>query len=96
VQVARKTKIIKIIPRNRTFKLYADKIVAVVKSPIPNAGNTVRYGYAGKACATSKAINADNAAPYGKAGKAGATSKSVNLNAGNAVRNDYAGKAGAT
>jgi len=72
---------------------------SIIKIP-PNAGNTVRYDYAGKAgtILKSSSPNAGNFAGGGKgyAGKAGAISKSLTINAFNAVRYNYASKTGTT
>jgi len=87
--------IIKTARRNRALKRYAGK-VSTRKSKIPNAGNAVAYGYAGKVCAVLKSStpNAGNAVRYGYAGKIGMR-KNIIPNVGNAVGYGYSGKLGA-
>jgi len=63
------------------------------KSGIPNGGNAVRYGYAGKAGTLLKSefCNAGNSVRYGYTSKAGAIVKSPLPDSFNAVGYDYAG-----
>ena len=88
----------------RPFKCYAGKIVAILKSALPDAGNAGGYGYAGNVIGVTSGIgksglpNGGDFAGWGKgyAGKSGAIEKCAIPNAGNAVGYGYAGKSGAT